>query len=144
LWVRKADVKARIAEYEAFVAAADTENKKKNFTKVLDNWKEKLTTIELLGGDYKELPASALISMQNDNNTTYNTYLQVQNELQTAVNELRDELAVEKFGRTYKELEDLYDRNADDIDLLNQITAVRSVYPQRISEAEPREGSSYY
>jgi hypothetical protein len=126
------------------VAAADTENKKKNFTKVLDNWKEKLTTIELLGGDYKELPASALISMQNDNNTTYNTYLQVQNELQTAVNELRDELAVEKFGRTYKELEDLYDRNADDIDLLNQITAVRSVYPQRISEAEPREGSSYY
>ena len=143
-WVRKADVRARIAEYEAFIAAADTENKKKNFTKILDNWKEKLTTIELLGGDYKELPPSALISMQNDNNTTYNTYLQVQNELQTAVNELRDELAVNKFGRTYKELEDLYDRDADNLELLNQITAVRSVYPQRISEAEPREGSTNY
>ena len=144
LWVRKADVKQRIAEYEAFVAAADDENRKKNYTKVLESWKEKLTTIELLGGDYKELPPSALISMQNDNATTYNTYLQVQNELQSAVNELRDELAVAKFGRTYKELEDLYDRNSEDQALLDKIIAVRSVYPQRISEAEPREGSTYY
>jgi hypothetical protein len=110
----------------------------------LDSWKEKLTTIELLGGDYKELPPSALISMQNDNATTYNTYLQVQNELQSAVNELRDELAIAKFGRTYKELEDLYDRNSEDKVLLDKIIAVRSVYPQRISEAEPREGSTYY
>jgi len=144
LWVRKADVKQRIAEYEAFVAAADDENRKKNYAKVLESWKEKLTTIELLGGDYKELPPSALISMQNDNATTYNTYLQVQNELQSAVNELRDELAVAKFGRTYKELEDLYDRNSEDQALLDKIIAVRSVYPQRISEAEPREGSTYY
>lgn len=121
LWVRKADVKQRIAEYEAFVAAADDENRKKNYTKVLESWKEKLTTIELLGGDYKELPPSALISMQNDNATTYNTYLQVQNELQSAVNELRDELAVAKFGRTYKELEDLYDRNSEDQALLDKI-----------------------
>ena len=81
--------------------------------------------------------------MQNDNATTYDTYLQVQNELQSAVNELRDELAIAKFGRTYKELEDLYDRNLDK-SLLDKIIAVRSVYPQRISEAEPREGSTYY
>lgn len=144
LWVRKMDVRQRIAEYEAFLAAAEDENRKKNYQKVLENWKEKLTTIELLGGDYKELPPSALISMQNDNATTYNTYLQVQNELQSAVNELRDELAIAKFGRTYKELEDLYDRNTEDRSLLDKIIAVRSVYPQRISEAEPREGSTYY
>ncbi|MDA0303012.1 MAG: biopolymer transporter ExbD [Bacteroidetes bacterium] len=144
VWVRKADVKQRIAEYEMFVATATDENRRKNYSKVLENWREKLATIDLLGGDYKELPSSALISMQNDNNTTYNTYLQVQNELQSAVNELRDELAVAKFGRTYRELEDLYDRNADDKVLLSKIVAVRSVYPQRISEAEPREGSTYY
>ena len=144
VWVRKADVRQRIAEYEMFVSTATDENRRKNYTKVLQKWREKLTTITLLGGDFKELPSSALISMQNDNNTTYNTYLQVQNELQSAVNELRDELAVAKFGRTYKELEDLYDRNADDKALLSKIVAVRSVYPQRISEAEPREGSTYY
>ena len=144
IWVRKVDVKQRIAEYEAFVAAAEDDNRRKNYTKVLASWEDKLATIELLDGDYKELPPSALISMQNDNATTYNTYLQVQNELQSAVNELRDELAVAKFGRTYKELEDLYDRNTEDGELLKKIIAVRSVYPQRISEAEPREGSTFY
>ena len=144
VWVRKVDVRQRIAEYEAFLAAAQDANRRKNYTKVLQSWQDKLATIELLGGDYKELPSSALISMQNDNATTYDTYLQVQNELQSAVNELRDELAVAKFGRTYKELEDLYDRNTEDGELLKKIIAVRSVYPQRISEAEPREGSTYY
>ena len=34
-WVRKADVKQRIAEYEQFVAAADTDKKKDAFGKVL-------------------------------------------------------------------------------------------------------------
>ena len=144
IWVSKVDVKQRIAEYEAFVAAAEDDNRRKNYTKVLASWEDKLATIELLDGDYKELPPSALISMQNDNATTYNTYLQVQNELQSAVNELRDELAVAKFGRTYKELEDLYDRNTEDGELLKKIIAFRSVYTQRISEAEPREGSTYY
>jgi len=97
-----------------------------------------------LGGDYKELPSSALISMQNDNNTTYNTYLQVQNELESAVNELRDELAIEKFGMTYAQMEDIYERNKEDSKTLEKITAIRAVYPQRISEAEPRDASSNY
>jgi hypothetical protein len=82
--------------------------------------------------------------MQNDNNTTYNTYLSVQNELQSAVNELRDELALEKFGMTYSQMEDIYDRNKEDAKTLDRITAVRAVYPQRISEAEPRDASANY
>ena len=142
-WVRKANVKVKVAEYEQIVEMAREEDKDA-FQKVLDKWNEKLRTIELLGGDYKELPASALISMQNDNNTTYNTYLQVQNELQSAVNELRDELALAKFGMSYRDLEDIYGRNKQDKKTLAKITAVRSVYPQRISEAEPRDASSNY
>ena len=142
-WVRKANVKVKVAEYEQIVEMAREEDKDA-FQKVLDKWNEKLRTIELLGGDYKELPTSALISMQNDNNTTYNTYLQVQNELQSAVNELRDELALAKFGMSYRDLEDIYGRNKQDEKTLAKITAVRSVYPQRISEAEPRDASSNY
>ena len=142
-WVRKADVKVKVAEYEQIVDMAREEDKDA-FQKVLDKWNEKLRTIDLLGGDYKELPTSALISMQNDNNTTYNTYLQVQNELQSAVNELRDELAFAKFGMSYRDLEDIYGRNKQDKKTLAKITAVRSVYPQRISEAEPRDASSNY
>ena len=143
-WVRKSDVRLKVAEYEQIVKIAE-EKDKDAFRKVLENWQEKLTTINLLGGDYKQLPASALISMQNDNNTTYNTYLQVQNELQSAVNELRDELALAKFGKSYRELEDIYGRNKQDKSTLEKIIAVRALYPQRISEAEPRDaGSTYY
>jgi len=143
-WVRKAEVKLKIAEYEQIVIIAEEKNKDA-FRKVLKSWKDKLTTITLLGGDYKQLPASALISMQNDNSTTYNTYLQVQNELQSAVNELRDELALSKFGVSYRALEEVYGKNKQDKATLEKITAVRALYPQRISEAEPRDaGATYY
>lgn len=142
-WVRKSEVDAKVAEYKSLVASAP-EKDRKAYQAVLDLWLEKQVAIELLGGDFKELPPSAMISMQNDNNTSYNTYIQVQNELQSAVNELRDELAQAKFGRSFRDIEDAFDRNSQDEGLLRMITAIRSVYPQRISEAEPREGSSYY
>ena len=45
LWVRKVDVKQRIAEYEAFVAAAEDDNRRKNYIKVLASWEDKLATI---------------------------------------------------------------------------------------------------
>ena len=65
--------------------------------------------------------------MQNDRGSSYQAYISVQNELVAAYNELRDELAKEKFGVTYSELNDL------------QQKAVREIYPQRISEAEPKK-----
>ncbi|HAY56570.1 MAG TPA: hypothetical protein DCX49_03980, partial [Flavobacteriales bacterium] len=86
--------------------------------------------------DYKQLPASAVISLQTDRNTSYDTYMQVQNELTSAVNELRNELALAKFGMTYAALEEAYDKNKDDLETLARISAVRAVYPQRISEAD--------
>ena len=68
-----------------------------------------------------------VISLQNDRGSSYQAYISVQNELVAAYNELRDELAQEKFGVTYAELNDA------------QRKAVREVYPQRISEAEPKK-----
>ena len=65
--------------------------------------------------------------MQNDRGSSYQAYISVQNELVAAYNELRDELAQEKFEGTYAELNDA------------QQKAVREVYPQRISEAEPKK-----
>ena len=108
----------------------------------MEDWEKKLSAIELLGGEFKTLPGSAIISMRNDNNTTYDAYLNVQNELEAAVNELRDELAVAKFGMTYKELEDEYEKNSENTEMLAKIYAVRLVYPQRISEAEPSSANN--
>ena len=67
-----------------------------------------------------------VISLQNDRGTSYGTYIKVQNELAKAYNELRDELALRKFGKKY-----------DDLDEDKQ-DAIREIYPQKISEAEPK------
>lgn len=67
-----------------------------------------------------------LISLQNDRGTLYQKYIEVQNELVGAYNELRNEYSMERFGLTYAELDE--DRQK----------AVQTIYPQKISEAEPK------
>ncbi len=73
-----------------------------------------------------EITKDHVISLQNDVDTQYQAYLDVQNELVAAYNELRNELAKEKFGKLYNDLDE--DRKK----------AIQTVYPQKISEAEPK------
>jgi hypothetical protein len=98
----------------------------------LKDWEQKAIAIELIG-EYDELPSSALISLQNDRGTSYKTYISVQNELSSAVNSLRNSLSEEKFGVPYSELSPSRDEDKP------KIKAIRAVYPQRISEAEPKD-----
>lgn len=70
--------------------------------------------------------SKGVISLRNDLDTQYGTYLAVQNELVAAINELRDELATEKWGKPYLDLEK------------DQQNAVKKIFPQKISEAEPK------
>ncbi len=72
-----------------------------------------------------------VISLQNDRGTSYQAYIDVQNELMKAYNELRNELAKNKFGVAYTDLDE--DRQQ----------AVQKYYPQRISEAEPKDYAKY-
>jgi biopolymer transport protein ExbD len=85
---------------------------------------KKSKEINLLG---EVMVSKGIISLQNDRGTSYETYIAVQNELARAYNELRSELAQQKFGKQYEFLND------------EQKKAIRSVYPQRISEAEPKD-----
>jgi len=71
-----------------------------------------------------------VISLQNDNGTSYKLYIAVQNELARAYNELRNELAMDEFGVTYESLVEKGDKA--------RTKAIKKVYPQRISEAEPK------
>ena len=67
-----------------------------------------------------------VISLQNDRGTEYQAYIDVQNELAKAYNELRDEVSKKKFGKAFADLEE------------DQQKAVQMIYPQKISEAEPK------
>lgn len=68
-----------------------------------------------------------IISVQTDRSTQYDVYFQIQNELMAAYNELRDELAREKFGKYFRDLTE------------DERLAVTGVYPMKISEAEPKK-----
>ena len=67
-----------------------------------------------------------VISLQNDRGTDYQAYLEVQNELVAAYNELREECAQKYFHKAYNELEE------------DQQKQIQKIYPQKISEAEPK------
>ena len=92
----------------------------------LSRWPEKhVKNIDLLGQCF--VTDKHVISVQTDRGTPYNMYFQVQNELVAAYNELRNELAKQKFGREYQYLKD------------EEKLAIRQYYPQNISEAEPKK-----
>ena len=71
-------------------------------------------------------PEKAIISLQNDRGTEYKTYIRVQNELAAAYNELRNDAALNKFGERFSDLNK------------TQQKEIRKMYPQKISEAEPK------
>ncbi|WP_026326962.1 biopolymer transporter ExbD [Proteiniphilum acetatigenes] len=70
--------------------------------------------------------ASHVVSIQNDATTSYKAYIAVQNEVVRAYNELREEGARKYFNTSYGELTE------------EQKTQINDLYPQRISEAEPK------
>jgi biopolymer transport protein ExbD len=67
-----------------------------------------------------------VISLQTDRGTSYGMYIAVQNQLVKAYDELRDGLAMERFGKKFK---DLGQPEQD---------AIEKIYPLKISEAEPK------
>lgn len=69
----------------------------------------------------------AVVSLQNDRGTSYNAYIQVQNELVKAFNELRDEFSMQHFGKKYDSVDE------------DQQRIVREAIPLNLSEREPRE-----
>lgn len=73
--------------------------------------------------------SKGVISLQNDRSTSYRAYLEVQNELVKAVNELRNEFSQKEFGTNYSNLTE------------DEQKAVREAVPQQISEAEPKDVS---
>ena len=78
-----------------------------------------------------DFPVSkGVVSLTNDQGTSYNMYVQVQNELQRAVNELRDETALQFFGKKYEALDSAAQR------------AVTTAIPRSISEAPPIDYSN--
>ena len=76
-------------------------------------------------GPYKV--SEGVVSLMNHRSTSYNTYVQVQNELTRAINELRNDLANRQFGANFSELTE------------EQQQAITKAVPTAISEGEPKD-----
>lgn len=68
-----------------------------------------------------------VISVQTDRGTDYGVYIIVQDALIQAYNELRDEFAMAEFHHHWEFCTD------------DEKEAIREIYPQKISEAEPKK-----
>ena len=91
---------------------------------------KKDTEIDLGDGSKWTYPVSeGVISLQTTRDTNYEVYIMVQNELSRAFNEVREQVAMQKFGHAFKDLNE------------DQRSAVTKAVPQKISEAEPRQGA---
>lgn len=83
---------------------------------------KKVKNIEGFG----EYPVSeGVISLQNDRQSSYSKYVEVQNILVRAINKVRNDFSMAHFGETYDEL------SADKQEI------VQDAIPNKISEAEP-------
>lgn len=90
---------------------------------------KKDTEIDMPDGSKWTYPVSeGVISLQTTRDTSYEVYIMVQNELSRAFNEVRDQVAMQKFGSLFSELTE------------DQRSAITKAVPQKISEAEPRKG----
>ena len=85
-------------------------------------------TIDLPDGQKWVYPVSqGVISLQNTRDTSYQVYIRVQNELTRAFNEIRDEVAMSKFGKRFGDLDE------------EQRKVITTAGPLKVSEAEPRK-----
>ncbi len=90
-------------------------------------------------------PTKAIISLKNDRETKYGTYITVQNELVGAYNDLRNREGQRLYGRDFTEMEAEFlnpetpSRIRDDLE--PKVKRVQQLYPQKLSEAETSSGN---
>lgn len=85
-------------------------------------------------------PTKAIISLKNDRETKYSTYITVQNELVGAYNDLRNREAQRLYQRDFTDMEAEYlnPETPSSIrdDLKDKVKRIQDMFPQKLSEAE--------
>ena len=83
-------------------------------------------------------PNKAVISIESDRATEYGIYVSVRNEILRANSELRNRLSQDKYGMSFEELEDAFQKGGrKDEDLKKKVEDIKNSYPQIISDTDP-------
>ena len=85
-------------------------------------------------------PTKAIISLKNDRETKYSTYITVQNELVGAYNTLRNREAKRLYGIDFVTMEADYlnpeTPSSVRDELKDKVKRIQELFPQKLSEAE--------
>lgn len=82
-------------------------------------------------------PKKAIISIQSDRNTNYETYILVLDAFNSSYTHLRNKLSVKLYGKSYETLLDEFAKsNHSNKNLEQKIKIVREKYPLLLSDAE--------
>jgi biopolymer transport protein TolR len=85
-------------------------------------------------------PQKAIISLKNDRETAYKTYITVQNELVGAYNDLRNRESRRLYNRDFTEMESEYlnpeTPSSVRDELKEKVQSIQELFPQKLSEAE--------
>ena len=85
-------------------------------------------------------PQKAIISLKNDRETPYKTYITVQNELVGAYNDLRNRESRRLYNRDFTEMESEYlnpeTPSSVRDELKEKVQRIQELFPQKLSEAE--------
>ena len=91
-------------------------------------------------------PEKAIISLKNDRETDYKVYISVQNELVAAYNELRNREFTRLYpseNMSYVEADKKYSDPRSDKTvkekLKEKLSVIKTLYPMKLSEAEPNK-----
>jgi biopolymer transport protein ExbD len=116
------DIRMLKVQAKDFLNSGDLNNP----NSAVDMPEKKLVNVPLLGGDI--YISKGIISLKNDRGTSYDMYIQVQNELAAAIRELRDDMSQRFFGMNFSQLTDEEKRDA-----------IQKAIPVAVSEAEPED-----
>jgi len=85
-------------------------------------------------------PTKAIVSLKNDRETKYSTYITVQNELVGAYNDLRNREAQRLYNRDFVKMEAEYlnPETPESVrdELKDKVRRIQELFPQKLSEAE--------
>jgi len=85
-------------------------------------------------------PQKAIISLKNDRETAYKTYITVQNELVGAYNDLRNRESRRLYNRDFTDMESEYlnpeTPSSVREELKEKVQRIQELFPQKLSEAE--------
>ena len=79
-------------------------------------------------------PTKAILEFESSETASYGAYIAVHNEINKAYNELRNNLALKKYGRSLDDLKKAlaFSKNKDELEA--QLAEIRDSYPMLISE----------